>query len=81
MPSDMFEAINIGIDFFAELISAKYSSENPVVPDTKGNFCSMQKFTQLLNPFGEEKSITTDILVKSFGLSSKSSASISNCLH
>ena len=42
IPRDMFEAVNIGMDFLAMLISDKCSSEKPVVPDIKGKLCSIQ---------------------------------------
>jgi hypothetical protein len=64
IPSDMLEAINIGIDFLAVLISNKCSSERPVVPDIRGKLCSIQKLTHAIKPAGEEKSITADILFK-----------------
>jgi hypothetical protein len=56
----MLEAINIGIDFLAVLISDKCSLVRPVVPDIKGSLCSIQKLMQDMNPVGEEKSITAD---------------------
>jgi hypothetical protein len=64
IPSDMLEAINIGIDFLAVLISNTCSSERPVVPDIRGKLCSIQKLTHAIKPAGEEKSITADILFK-----------------
>jgi|TARA_B000000477_G_C5994132_1_gene186176 hypothetical protein len=60
----MLEAINIGIDFLAVLISNTCSSERPVVPDIRGKLCSIQKLTHAIKPAGEEKSITADILFK-----------------
>ena len=61
---DIIEAINIGIDFFAVFISSSCSSKRPVVPETKGSSFSIQKLTESINPFGEEKSITADIPLK-----------------
>ena len=56
----------MGIDFFAVLTISKCSSERPVVPEIKGILCSIQYLVQAMKPFGEEKSITAEILFKSF---------------
>jgi hypothetical protein len=66
IPSDILEASNMGIDFFAVPTFSKCSLERPVVPDIKGIEFSIQKLTHAINPSGEEKSITADISFRSF---------------
>jgi hypothetical protein len=66
IPSDIFEASNMGIDFLAVQTSSKCLSERPVVPEIKGIVCSIQYLIQAMKPSGEEKSITAEILFKSF---------------
>jgi hypothetical protein len=65
-PSDILEASNMGINFFALLSVSNCSADRPVVPDIKGIEFSIQKLMQAVSPSGDEKSITAEILFKSF---------------